>query len=119
MNRMRELKIELGETPRDWQGRKSVEKGVFEFLEMNPKATAKQFCELTGMSERVFYKYKKQWLEARQTQYEADRMHFALASIFDNAVKDANTGEPVNLAELITGIKAPTEPPKLEDYFPK
>lgn len=93
---------------RNGNGRKSVEKVVFEFLEMNPKATAKQFCELTGMSERVFYKYKKQWLEARQTQYEEDSMRFAFASIFDNAVKDANTG-----------IKAPTEPPKLEDYFPK
>lgn len=104
---------------RNGNGRKSVEKVVFEFLEMNPKATAKQFCELTGMSERVFYKYKKQWLEARQTQYEEDSMRFAFASIFDNAVKDANTGEPVNLAELITGIKAPTEPPKLEDYLGK
>lgn len=106
----------------DWRknnGRKSVQDIVFEFLEKNPKGTEKQFCEETNLKKSSFYKYKKQWQEARQTQYEEDSMRFAFASIFDNAVKDANTGEPVNLAELITGIKAPTEPPKLEDYFPK
>lgn len=104
---------------RNGNGRKSVQDVVFEFLEKNPKGTEKQFCEETNLKKSSFYKYKKQWQEARQKQYEADSMRFAFASIFDNAIKDANTGEPVNLAELITGIKAPTEPPKLEDYLGK
>lgn len=46
---------------RDGNGRKSTQKVVFEFLDMNPNATAKDFCEITGLSERVFYKYKKIW----------------------------------------------------------
>lgn len=44
---------------RKGNGRKSVQKGVFEFLETYPNATARDFRYITGMSERVFYKYKK------------------------------------------------------------
>lgn len=61
MNKMRELKIELGETPKDWAGRPSYREAVFKFLDLNPFATVTEFCELTNMSRRVFYKYKKQW----------------------------------------------------------
>ena len=86
---------------------------------MNPEATYLEFCELTNMKKSVFYKYKKEWQQKQDEDYQTYRKRFAFASIFDGCVKDANTGEPVNLAELITGIKAPTEPPKLEDYFPK
>ena len=44
-----------------WNGRKSVREGVFSFLDMNPNATYKEFCELTGLKKSVFYKYKKEW----------------------------------------------------------
>lgn len=60
MNRMRELKIEIGETPQDWAGRPSYREAVFQFLDTYPNATAKEFCEITGMSRRVFFKYKKE-----------------------------------------------------------
>lgn len=63
MNKMRELKIELGETPKDWRGRKSYREAVCKFLEMNPTATAADFCELTEMSRRVFFKYKKEFMK--------------------------------------------------------
>ena len=80
---------------------------VFTFLNMKPQATAGEFCELTGMSRAVFFKYKKEW----QSELEHARKRYAIASIFDNAVRDASTGEPVNLAELVTGEPVPTTPP--------
>ncbi|MEL5719497.1 MAG: hypothetical protein P1P66_12315, partial [Treponema pedis] len=45
----------------EWVGRKSYKNLVFDYLDKNPKATAKEFCRDTGKSERVFYKYKKIW----------------------------------------------------------
>lgn len=47
---------------KDWRnkdGRPSYREAVFKFLDFNPNATDKEFCELTGMSRAVFYKYKK------------------------------------------------------------
>lgn len=44
-----------------WNGRKSYKEAVFLFLQMNPKATVKDFCELTQMKKSVFYKYKKEY----------------------------------------------------------
>lgn len=88
--------INQAEQGTKWNGRKSVEKTVYTYLEMNPKATYKQFVEDTGMQKSVFYKYKKLW--------EKERKIRAVSSIFDNCVKDANTGEPLNLIELITEI---------------
>lgn len=58
MNKMREVKIEIGETPKDWQGRKSVQDVVFSFLEQNPNATYHDFCRETGLKKSVYYKYK-------------------------------------------------------------
>lgn len=92
---------------RKGNGRKSVRNAVFTFLNMKPQATAGEFCELTGMSRAVFFKYKKEW----QSELEHARKRYAIASIFDNAVRDASTGEPVNLAELVTGEPVPTTPP--------
>lgn len=53
--------INQAEQGMKWNGRKSVREGVFSFLDMNPNATYKEFCELTGMKKSVFYKYKKEW----------------------------------------------------------
>ncbi|MBR4012353.1 MAG: hypothetical protein IKI98_05980, partial [Spirochaetaceae bacterium] len=63
MNKMRELKIELGELSENWQGRKSAQETVFIFLAENQYITAREFCEKTGLAKRTFYKYKKIWLE--------------------------------------------------------
>lgn len=103
---------------REGNGRKSVKDAVFNFLDMNPKATYKEFCELTSLQKSSFYKYKKLWKAERLAAYERDRKQFAIASLFDNCIRDAETGEPVDLLQLITGIKPPTEPPKLTDYLP-
>jgi len=46
---------------RKGNGRKSYREGVFKFLEFNPSATVTEFCELTNMSRRVFFKYKKEY----------------------------------------------------------
>ena len=116
MNKMRDLKIELGETPKDWAGRPSYREAVFKFLDMNPEATAVEFCELTNMSRAVFFKYKKEWQLKQDEEYHAYRNRFAIASIFDNCVKDAETGESVNLAELITGVPVPKEPVSFEEF---
>lgn len=48
----------------DWRennGRKSVQEEVFDVLDRNPKIKAIEFCEKTGMSRAVFFKYKKVW----------------------------------------------------------
>lgn len=103
---------------REGNGRKSVKDAVFNFLDMNPKATYKEFCELTSLQKSSFYKYKKIWKDEKLAAYERDRKQFAIASLFDNCIRDAETGEPVDLLQLITGIKPPTEPPKLTDYLP-
>lgn len=66
MNKMREVKILLGETPENWQGRKSVQDIVFSFLDKNPTATYRQFCEKTGLAKRTFYKYKSLWLQNKK-----------------------------------------------------
>lgn len=63
MNKMRDLKIELGELSENWQGRKSAQETVFIFLAENQYITAREFCERTGLAKRTFYKYKKIWLE--------------------------------------------------------
>lgn len=48
----------------EWAGRRSYREEVFNFLDVNPLATVTEFCELTDMSRRVFFKYKKEWLES-------------------------------------------------------
>ena len=104
---------------KDWRnkdGRPSYREAVFKFLDLNPKATAVEFCELTNMSRAVFFKYKKEWQLKQNEEYKAYRNRFAIASIFDNCVKDAETGESVNLAELITGVPVPKEPLSFEEY---
>lgn len=68
MNKMRDLKIELGELSKNWQGRKSVQDTVFEYFVMRPKSTYKQFCEETGLKKSVYYKYKKAWKEQQQNK---------------------------------------------------
>lgn len=99
-----------------WNGRNSVKEKVFEFLEKNPEATYKEFCELTGLKKSVFYKYKKEWQQKQDEEYQTYRKRFAIASIFDGCVKDAHTGESLNLAELITGVPVPKEPLSFEEY---
>lgn len=104
---------------KDWRnkdGRPSYREAVFKFLDMNPEATAVEFCELTNMSRAVFFKYKKEWLQKQNEEYKAYRNRFAIASIFDGCVKDAQTGESLNLAELITGVPVPKEPLSFEEY---
>ena len=104
---------------KDWRnkdGRPSYREAVFKFLDMNPEATAVEFCELTNMSRAVFFKYKKEWLQKQNEEYQAYRNRFAIASIFDGCVKDAQTGESLNLAELITGVPVPKEPLSFEEY---
>ena len=51
---------------RDGNGRKSYRDAVFTFLECHSKSTVKEFCELTGMSRAVFFKYKKQFLNKKK-----------------------------------------------------
>lgn len=103
----------------DWRkgnGRKSVQEKVIEFLNENPEAAYQEFCERTGLKKSVYYKYKKEWLQKQNEEYQAYRNRFAFASIFDGCVKDAQTGESVNLAELITGVPVPKEPLSFEEY---
>lgn len=61
MTNQLKMLIQLGEVK---NGRKSAEPIVFQFLENNPTATVKEFCEETGMSRRVFFKYKKLKLDS-------------------------------------------------------
>lgn len=117
MNKMRELKIELGELSENWQGRKPVADEVFKFLDKNPGATYHEFCQKTGLKKSVYYKYKPLWLEKKKTDYDAYRKRFAFASIFDNCVKDAQTGEPLALLQMITGIPTPKEPLSYEEWL--
>jgi hypothetical protein len=62
MNKMRELKIELGELSENWQGRKPVADKVFEYYKdcyrTETKPSYKDFCEKTGLKKSVFYKYQ-------------------------------------------------------------
>lgn len=44
---------------KNWHGRKSVDFVVFDFLSRFPNAKADDFVNETGLSRRVFYKYKK------------------------------------------------------------
>lgn len=99
-----------------WNGRKSYREAVFKFLDLNPYSTVTEFCEITNMSRRVFFKYKKEWLQKQDEDYQTYRKRFAFASIFDGCVKDAQTGESLNLAELITGVPVPKEPLSFEEY---
>ncbi len=55
------LQEEKGTT---WNGRKSYREEVFQFLDMYPNASYKDFIELTGMKKDVFYKYKKLKMES-------------------------------------------------------
>lgn len=101
---------------KDWRnkdGRPSYRKDVFMFLACNPNATAREFCELTQMKKSVFYKYKKEWEAEKSEELKTAQRRFAFASLFDNCVKDAETGEPIKLVELISGIPVPKEPPKM------
>lgn len=50
----------------EWAGRPSYREAVFKFLDLNPSATVTEFCELTNMSRRVFFKYKSLWLEKKK-----------------------------------------------------
>ena len=50
----------------EWAGRPSYREAVFKFLDLNPSATVTEFCELTNMSRRVFFKYKSLWLEKKR-----------------------------------------------------
>lgn len=100
-----------------WNGRKSVQDKVFDFLDKNPKATCKDFCEQTDLKKSVFYKYKSLWQAKEQDEYKHYRNVFAIASIFDNCVKDAQTGQTIDLAELITGIPTPKEPLSYEEFL--
>lgn len=59
--------INQAELGTKWNGRKSYKDFVFEFLRYNPNATAKDFCEITNMSKRVFYKYKKEFENDNRT----------------------------------------------------
>lgn len=67
MNKMREIKIELGECPKNWAGRKSVREEVIEYFKdadwNDRKPSYKDFCERTGLKKSVYYKYKKDWEE--------------------------------------------------------
>lgn len=101
---------------RSGNGRKSYREAVFKFLDLNPFSTVTEFCDLTNMSRRVFYKYKKEWQQKQDEEYQTYRKRFAIASIFDGCVKDAQTGESLNLAELITGVPVPKEPLSFEEY---
>lgn len=51
-----------------WNGRKSYQKAVFQFLDMNPNARAEEFCEITNMSRRVFFKYKAEWKKQNESK---------------------------------------------------
>lgn len=95
---MKKAKAEIGEDVLG--GRKSKQDVVFEYLERNQNPTYKDFVAKTGLQKSVFYKYKK-------VLDERNKRNFAIASLFDNCVKDAKTGESVFLPELITGIKPP------------
>lgn len=101
----------------EWAGRKSVQDDCMNFFELFPEADYKQFCETTGLKKSVYYKYKPLWLEKKKTDYDAYRKRFAFASIFDNCVKDAQTGEPVALLQMITGIPTPKEPLSYEEWL--
>ncbi len=50
---------------RDGNGRKPYKDAVFKFLDMYPKSSVDEFITRTGMSRRVFYKYKKEWLSKK------------------------------------------------------
>lgn len=54
---------------RSGNGRKSYREAVFKFLDCNPYSTVTEFCELTNMSRRVFFKYKKEY-DSQQTRSE-------------------------------------------------
>lgn len=61
MNKMRELKIQFGETSPDWYklgGRKSAEQIVLAFREKYPNAKYSDFEKATGLKKSVFYKYR-------------------------------------------------------------
>lgn len=50
--------INQAEQGTKWNGRKSAEPVVKQFLEQFPNGTAADFVELAGLSRRVFFKYK-------------------------------------------------------------
>lgn len=118
---MRDInQAEQGTKWRDGNGRKSAQDEVFTFLDKNPKATYHDFCQNTGLKKSVYYKYKPLWLEKKKTDYDAYRKRFAFASIFDNnCVKDSQTGEPVDLLQMITGMPTPKEPLSYEEWIAK
>lgn len=104
---------------REGNGRKSAQDEVFKFLDKNPNATYNDFCQNTGLKKSVYYKYKPLWLEKQKTDYDAYRKRFAIASIFDNCVKDAQTVEPVDLLQMITGMPTSKEPLSYEEWIAK
>jgi hypothetical protein len=96
---------------RKGNGRKSAEEEFRMYYLGVENPTCAEFCEKTGRKKSVWYKYKKIVDEELNEKLKKDQFRYNFASIFDNCLKDAKTGEPVNLAELITGIPVPKEPP--------
>lgn len=103
---------------RNENGRPELKKVVWKYLSEHPTAKKCEVARATGLERHTVYKYYDECLDM-VNHFEGAKKKYELAHMFDNAVKDSQTGEPIDLMALMFGLsKADEAPePKPEDFY--
>lgn len=107
-----------GTSWRNEDGRPPLKKTVWKYLSEHPDAKKCEVIRETGLSRPTVYKYYDE-CRAMVMHYEDASKHYALTHLFDNAVKDKETGEPIDIMNLLFGLTKEDEAPKPkpEDFY--
>ena len=103
---------------RDGNGRPELKKVVWEYLKDHPTAKKCEVARATGLERHTVYKYYDECLEMLKN-YDNAQKQYAFDHMFDNCVKDSQTGETIDLMSLLFGLSKSDEAPrpKPEDFY--
>ncbi|MDY5819648.1 MAG: hypothetical protein SPK26_16675, partial [Treponema sp.] len=90
----------------------------WDYLKDHPTAKKCEVIRGTGLSRPTVYKYYDECLDM-VNHFQGAKKKYEFAHMFDNAIKDSQTGEPIDIMGLMFGLsKADEAPePKPEDFY--
>lgn len=103
---------------RNENGRPDQKKTVWKYLSEHPTAKKCEVARATGLHRNTVYKYYDECLDM-VNHFQSEKKKYEFAHMFDNAIKDSQTGEPIDIMALMFGLsKADEAPePKPEDFY--
>lgn len=103
---------------RDGNGRPDQKKTVWKYLSEHPTAKKCEVARATGLHRNTVYKYYAECLDM-VNHFQSEKKKYEFSHLFDNAIKDSQTGEPIDIMALMFGLsKADEAPePKPEDFY--